>query len=129
MKFCRQVGQLDGLSFSVIEEREQRMAKYMVIVEGQFVLHCKNKNQNHESYRLTPYNFEDIGHTRYFNLETAELLAKLFNGTIAIAAEATLTKGERIESLDSLLLRINANPNPVNTFLDTCTKAYLGITQ
>ncbi|HFI0150947.1 TPA: hypothetical protein ACGO3A_001851 [Streptococcus suis] len=105
------------------------MAKYMVIVEGQFVLHCKSKNQNHESYRLTPYNFEDIGHTRYFNLETAELLAKLFNGTIAIAAEATLTKGERIKSLDSPLLRINANPNPADTFLDTYTKSYLGIIQ
>jgi len=105
------------------------MAKYIVIVDGQFVLHCKNKNQNHESYRLTPYNFEDVGYTRYFNLETAELLAKLFNGTIAVAAEATLTKREQTKSLNPLSLRINANPNPANTFLETCTKAYLGILQ
>lgn len=65
------------------------MTKYMVIVGEQFVLHCKNEYQKHESYRLTPYNFEDVGHTRYFNLETAELLAKLFKGRVASVAIVT----------------------------------------
>ncbi|MGT2961128.1 hypothetical protein ACVR08_08960 [Streptococcus caballi] len=46
------------------------MTKYMVIAEGQFVIHCKDTSQKHESYRLTQYDFEDVGHTRYFNFET-----------------------------------------------------------
>lgn len=92
------------------------MTKYMVIAEGQFVIHCKDTSQKHESYRLTQYDFEDVGYTRYFNFETAKLLAKLFKGKIASVAEATVKADLQNKIAAPITTPINASPEPLQLF-------------